>query len=203
MDNMNYSDECKIYIDNILNSLREKYSQIYLNHSIIKDILLSKEYIRDIDTYINSVSRKTYKLPSLNIIISRSLDVHCIRDFTNSDFNRIESGYFYILELYRYENNKSYELVLMKLDNGEVWLFTEDYDFILIRAGLSSINIDFNLYLYDYDIISANVYKIGYDNITDYVNMFRDLESVFYGNLNSKYKSKCRKFILFVKYFNI
>ncbi len=208
-------NNCKRLIDDQLRQLNLKFKGKYINNIVLKDTIFKPENIIQIDDYIRFMfNDDTLKLPTAKLIISGSIhsDLLYNRNYTDSNFAQLQKGYYYpiritcnfdysykITEKWREETLHSfpekhpffYELLIMRLDNGEIWLLTEDYEFRLIRYSASLEREDFMLYKYFPEgcknvTIMGSEREMGHRFIHDYIQSFRNLETILIDRLNSE-----------------
>ncbi len=209
-------NNCKILINEQLNLLNIEFKGKYINNIVLKDTIFKPENIIQIDDYIRFMfNDNTLKLPTAKLMISGSIqpDLLYNRDYTDSDFTQLQTGYYYplritcnkddysykITEKWREETLHSfpekhpffYELLIMRLDNGEIWILTEDYEFRLIKYSTKLEREDFMLYKYfpkgcKNVTIMGSEREMGHRFIHDYIQSFRNLETILIDRLNSE-----------------
>ena len=195
---------CELDFDDTIQSLC-KYNGKYFNEILFKDVLIQADFLRSLDIMIRSTNKHIdSELVSLKFLLSRTVRTKeeekielYNRTIIVSDkikpgysiFIRINHAYFDPMRTV--EPGQDEEYILLHLDNGDKYAIDKYYNIEFVYSFNNWYKIHKSGLLY----AKGSQFKIVYSNISDYIQIFRDL----YVILNLNEVEKCDYFIKFIK----
>lgn len=179
--------------------LSYKYNKRYFNEILFNDVILNTIFLRSLDNMIRS-SNPEIELPlnALNLIITRQIfDKKKMTLSCNRYFDKtldLLPGYVMIFTIHDTSStvDLDYLYIYIHLTDGNKYIIDADYN----KHHITNFNtwVEQN---HGGDIINfrGSQYHINFTNISDYIQMFRDI----FSHLHLENSNDCDYFIQFIK----
>lgn len=186
---------CKNKFDDFIYRLKDKYSDVYLNGILMKDILTNTAYINRMDEYLRQLLKLYTYNPFIKLFFTRT-----IRRDPAEQFEELYNMGIYIddivdikQEYVMFITRNNTELIIFKLENGQIFqiennVVTQISDVkqaIIFKYGINN------------ETIFYNIVHTSFHNIHDYISVF----TTMYAILDLEPSSQCPEFIEFIETF--
>ncbi len=173
---------CIEKINKILDSLKIKYDGVKFNQRLAIDTLFKFKYKQEINDYIKSMNNYAVRSPFIKLVISNNiqqnidgeLDSLYFRNYVLST-RRSPLGRFYSILIN--DGNIEEEYILIRIDNGERFVYSVNRDELKFVKIFSLKNINPNLNPNTVTIKGSSIH-INFDDIDDYIQIFRRLSII-------------------------
>lgn len=194
------NQSCFDVFEQEIENLGEKYQNKYFNEILFENVLLDTKFLKSLDIMLKSTNPDMdAPMNALNLIVARQL---FNTDMTIATHNRrinpgrlnLLPGYVLIFHMHDFPKTRTLKVYsFIHLTNGDKYIIDSDYNKIYIKSFDSWATE--NMYLG----FNGTQYHINFTNISDYIQIFRDIFSYLKLEETQSGSSACNYFIKFIR----